>query len=142
MTGDMHPDDINPNVGYQVLAHNGLVMIKDIQTDLRITLNRAKREVVVDYPNHSFMAAILPICDFINNEGYALKQTADDLDKRQARILLPKGADENYAFSLLMGAFMGGRVVDQSVLGLLQETLAREAGRTPRTPPGHPGGGS
>jgi hypothetical protein len=138
----MHPDDINPNVSYQVVAHNGVVMVKDIQTDLRITLNRAKREVVVDYPNHSFMAAILPVGDFMNNEGYALKQTPDDLDKRQARILLPEGVDANHAFSLLMGAFMGGRVVDHSVLGLLQETLAREAGRIPRTPPGHPGGGS
>lgn len=135
----MHPDDINPDVSYQVAAHNGLLMIKDMKTDLRITLNRAKGEVVVDYPNHAFTAAITPISTFAITEGYKLNPTIADMDKKQVRIGLPDGVDTNHAFGVLLGAFMGGRVIDPSVLTLVQDTLAREADRTPRTPPGHPG---
>ena len=75
MADDIHPDDINPDVNYRVMAYDGVVMFKDVKTNLRITLNRQKKEVIVDYPNQNFSNVILPVLGFADSANIKVQQT-------------------------------------------------------------------
>jgi hypothetical protein len=122
---------------YTAVAYKGgAVMLKEEATGLRITFDRSKGMMFVDYPQQLYFLAVAPVMDELTSFGIRAKmQSAEELEAHHARFILPKDATTNNHFRMIISQFVGAGVLGDDASTALHNCLLNEEGKPPASSP-------
>jgi hypothetical protein len=122
--------------GYSARAYKGgAVMLKNEDTGLRITFDRSKGMMFVDYPTQYLSEVFPPVIDGLTDLGIKAQiQTAEEMESHHMRFALPSVANSNDQFRAVVGKFVKVGVLDLNAETALHNVLLQEEGKPPSSP--------